>query len=162
MPANSYQDVVDQLQLTPHPEGGFFRCTYHSSLALDIRGKSRWCSTGIYYPLLRGERSHFHRLKSDEMWHFYRGESLTLLEITLNGLLKKTKMGPDLLGEEFLQYVVPAGHWLAAYPDGEYSLVGCTMAPGFDYEDFELGEKEKLLREYPHYRLEIERFCLSS
>jgi len=106
--------------------------------------------------------SHFHRLKSDEMWHFYRGESVTLLEITLNGLLKKTKMGPDLLGEEFLRYVVPAGHWLAAYPDGEYSLVGCTMAPGFDYEDFELGEKEKLLREYPHYRLEIERFCLSS
>ncbi len=162
MRANPYQNIIDRLQLTPHPEGGFFRRTYRSPLALDMQGKSRWCSTGIYYLLPRGERSHFHRLKFDEMWHFYRGESLTLLEITLNGRLKKTKIGPDLLGEEFPQYVVPAGHWFAAYPDGAYSLVGCTMAPGFDYEDFELGKKEQLLQEYPHYHSEIERFCLSS
>jgi len=160
MPSPSYRKIIDHLQLTPHPEGGFFKRTYASPLRLTVQGKSRHCSTAIYYLLSRGEQSHFHRLKSDELWHFYSGESLTLVEITLSGLLKKTRIGPNPVDDELPQYRVPAGHWLSAYPNGEYSLVGCTMAPGFDCEDFELGRKEALLREYPDHRLEIERLCL--
>jgi len=117
-------------------------------------------STGIYYLLPQGEKSHFHRLESDEMWHFYRGESLTLLEITLNGQLKKTRIGPDLFAGEPLQYVISAGHWFAAYPNGRYSLVGCTIAPGFELEGLEFGKKADHLREYPHYGPEIGRLCL--
>ncbi|MCB2263987.1 MAG: cupin domain-containing protein [Candidatus Thiosymbion ectosymbiont of Robbea hypermnestra] len=160
MPILSWREIVDHLQLTPHPEGGFFKRTYASSLQLLIRGKSHHYSTAIYYLLPRGEQSHFHRLKSDELWHFYSGESLTLVEITLSGLLKKTRIGPALADGEFPQHVVPANHWLSAYPNGEYSLVGCTLAPGFECEDFELGRKETLLREYPRHRVEIERLCL--
>jgi len=92
-----------------------------------------------------------HRLKSDEIWHFYLGGPLTLVEISGDGQMNKTRMGHDILNNQKLQHVVPAGRWFGAYPDDgtEYSLVGCTLSPGFDFRDFEIGKQDELLHDYP-------------
>jgi predicted cupin superfamily sugar epimerase len=103
---------------------------------------------------VKGQKSSFHRIKSDEMWHFYGGDSLIVAEITEVGLLKETR-----LEKNNVQYLVPAGVWFGAYlpPDSEYAFVGCTVAPAFHFEDLEMGQKDKMLADYPQHSVMINK-----
>ena len=129
-------ELIEIHGLIPHPEGGFFKETYRSEH-----------STGIFYLLTKGQKSSFHRIKSDEMWHFYGGDSISIVEITSSGSIKET-----LLNIKNVQYVVPANVWFGAYlPDGsEFAFTGCTVSPAFHFSDFEMANKEEMLREFPH------------
>lgn len=144
--------------MDPHPEGGFYKQTYRSKEMLP--SLDRHCSTAIVYLLRKGERSVFHRIKSDEMWHFYLGGALRLVGIDENGASYEVKIGNNLEAGEKLQHVVPAGHWFAATPaeGSEFSFVGCTVSPGFDFADFEIGSRESLLKLYPAAKNLIDRF----
>ena len=147
---------VEKLHLLPHPEGGFFRETYRSSdeltpsASLARFGGARACSTAIYYLLGRGDYSAFHRIKSDEMWHFYDGGPLEIHLLNGSGHNVLT-LGRHIEKGQVLQAVVPAGVWFAARPrlESEYSLVGCTVSPGFDFRDFEMASRRQLEEEYP-------------
>src|ERR1700754_3663390 len=150
---------IQQLQLTAHVEGGAFRETYRSeltiprqSLPLFFQG-DRNASTSIYFLLAKGQFSAFHRIASDESWHFYFGDSLLIYEITHNGQLLTHRLGPNLEKGESFQTVVRAGNWFASVPapGSEYALVGCTVAPGFDFADFELADRATLARQYPEH-----------
>jgi hypothetical protein len=152
--------LIERLHLQPHPEGGWFRETYRAAegiaaAALPPRfGGDRSVSTAIYFLLEAGQCSHLHRIRSDEVWHFYAGDPLIVVEIDPAGRLKTTRLGGDLAAGEVYQHVVPAGVWFGAAPaeNGRFALVGCTVAPGFDFADFELAERAALLAEYPGHR----------
>lgn len=156
---------IDGLQLRPHPEGGYFRESYRSAETLAAAslpariGGDRAVSTAIYF-LLKGEASSaLHRIKQDELWHFYDGSSLTVHTIDLNGNYSTILIGRNLRAGEVPQAVVPAG-WLfgATVNDTRsYALVGCTVAPGFDFADFDLPGREELCALYPRLRQVIER-----
>jgi predicted cupin superfamily sugar epimerase len=149
----------EHLNLQSHVEGGAFRETYRSSWEIKqselppaMKG-NRQASTGIYFLLEEGEFSAFHRIAADEMWHFYDGHSLAIYDIHPDGTLTVHKLGLDLAAGEQPQIVIPAGHWFASrveVPSG-FALVGCTVAPGFDFADFELAEKEGLQALYPQH-----------
>jgi predicted cupin superfamily sugar epimerase len=150
---------VDNLQLTPHPEGGFFREVYrsadlipHSALAPHFSG-ARTFTTSIYYLLESGDFSAFHRIRSDETWHFYAGDPLEVVMLASDTFTSVT-LGPDLERGQRLQFTVPKGTWFASRPCPEtrYSLLGCTVSPGFDFADFEMGDRSALLGEFPHAR----------
>ena len=130
-------DVIKLLGLRPHPEGGHFHEVFRDAGTID--GK-RATSTAIYYLLKRGERSHWHRVDAAEVWHFYGGDSLSL-EIAENGRTTKHLLGIDLAAGERPQVVVPAGAWQAAQSLGAWTLVGCTVAPGFEFAGFEMAPK---------------------
>jgi len=134
------EELVRNLQLAPHPEGGFFRETYRST-----------ASTAIFYLLARGQVSRLHRIHADEVWHFYRGEPLEVIELQRGSPAKITLVSP-----ENPQHVVAAGTWFGSRPTGAWSLVGCTVAPAFEFSKFELGKREALLAEFPHARDIIE------
>jgi hypothetical protein len=144
------EQLVRELALAPHPEGGFFRETYRASAKLP--GTQRSVSTAILYLLGAGQRSALHRLDADELWHFHRGDPLELVELTARGA-KLTA-----LSDARPQHVVPAGTWFGARPapGSRFTLVGCTVAPAFEFEHFELGRREQLLAEFPAARAEIE------
>jgi predicted cupin superfamily sugar epimerase len=151
---------VKRLRLEPHPEGGYFRQTYRSEVtiareALPVGfGGARAASTAIYF-LLEGKNfSAFHRLRSDEMWHFYIGTPVSVPVIDASGRYSSIILGNDPESGQVLQAVVPAGCWFASHAaDWEsFALVGCTVAPGFDFEDFEMGKRAKLVAEYPQHR----------
>jgi predicted cupin superfamily sugar epimerase len=152
--------LVERLGLMPHPEGGFFRETYRS--ATEIPGGSlggsfpeaRPVSTGIYYMLVGDDFSAFHRIKSDELWHHYAGSEAIIHIIGLDGTYRALRVGSDLDKGEEPQAVVPAGAWFAAEvaDTASYALMGCTVAPGFDYADFEMAERAELLRLCPGRR----------
>jgi uncharacterized protein len=127
-------DIIARLDLKPHPEGGHFRETFRDMLS-DAEGRS--ASTAIYFLLARGERSHWHRIDAVEVWHFYAGSPLTL-EIADDSGSRIIRLGPDLAGGEVPQAIVPARAWQAATSCGDWTLVGCTVAPGFDFAKFEL------------------------
>lgn len=156
---------VDHLGLEPHPEGGFYRQIYFAGefiakphLPQRYTGQ-RPFSTAIYFLLEYPDFSAFHRLKSDEVWHFYTGGSLTLWLISPEGELSSLHLGPDpSQGQSFLG-VVPAGYWFAASLDAPetFALVGCTMAPGFDFADLELAQREQLAQQFPQHRKLIQR-----
>jgi predicted cupin superfamily sugar epimerase len=150
------QHWIEQLRLEPHPEGGFFREVYrskewipHAALPQRFSG-SRAFSTSIYYLLQSGDFSAFHRIHSDETWHFYAGGPLEIVTL-LDGGAVSTILGTNVGRGEHLQYTVPSGVWFGARPcvDTHYSLVGCTVSPGFDFADFEMGHSERLCREFP-------------
>ena len=147
--------LVDQLKLQPHPEGGFFRETYRDALTLTglPEGFSgpRSASTAIYYLLERGDMSALHRIASDEVWHHYAGGALTVHVLHPSGRHEVLRLGLDLAAGERPQAVVPAGAWFGARLEGDhdFALVGCTVAPGFDFRDFELGTREALLADFP-------------
>jgi uncharacterized protein len=155
---------IDKLKLEPHPEGGFYHQTYRADLILpkdalppQFTG-SRAASTAIYF-LLDGENfSAFHRLRSDELWHFYIGAPLVVHMIDANGAYSEISLGNNLEAGEVLQAVVKAGCWFASrVRDGKScALVGCTVSPGFDFADFELAKREALVRCYPQHRKVIE------
>ncbi len=133
--------LVVRLKLIPHPEGGHFREVYRSPHVVvpgDGRGE-RSAITTIYFLLMAGETSRRHRVRSDEVWHYYEGDPLELRWIEADGTRHRHILGPVAEGQEPVA-VVPAGCWQTARPLGAYTLVGCTVGPGFAYEDFEIAE----------------------
>jgi predicted cupin superfamily sugar epimerase len=134
----SAADIIARLELKPHPEGGHFRETFRDPRT-DQNGRS--LSTAIYFLLARGERSHWHRIDAVEIWHFYAGSALTLQIADDNGR-RAIKLGPDLAAGEMPQAIVPAHAWQAAESTGDWTLVGCTVAPGFDFAKFELAKAD--------------------
>lgn len=125
--------LIERYGLMPHPEGGYYREIYRSDLTIDSPAAqtTRNAATHIYFMLTAGQVSRFHRVIHDELWHFYQGDPLTLIRFDGNTLTRET-IGP---GQEYMS-MVPGGIWQAAETAGEYSLVGCTVAPGFDFQDF--------------------------
>jgi predicted cupin superfamily sugar epimerase len=153
---------IERLNLQPHPEGGFFRQTYKSNLILPKEAlphaSPRSASTAIYFLLEGRNFSAFHRLGSDEMWHFYAGSPLSVHVIHEAGSYSKHLLGPDPDAGQSFQALVPAGRWFASHVEdwSSYSLVGCTVAPGFDFQDFELAKRKELIALYPQHRNLVE------
>jgi predicted cupin superfamily sugar epimerase len=130
----SGDDVIEMLGLSPHPEGGHFRETFRDA----AKPGERAASTAIYFLLKAGERSHWHSVDAVEAWHFYAGDPL-LLEISpTGGPVQRIRLGSDFAGGERPQAIVPAGHWQQARSLGKWTLVGCTVAPGFQFDGFTL------------------------
>lgn len=154
---------IEQLGLEPHPEGGYYRQTYQSGEMTgglpERYAGPRAFSTAIYFLLEHPHFSAFHRIASDELWHFYAGSALKVWMISPQGTLSTLELGPDPSQGQSFQGVVPAGYWFASALEtpGGYALVGCTVAPGFDFADFELARREELAAIYPQHRSLIER-----
>ena len=129
-------DIVARLELKPHPEGGHYRETFRDART-DANGRS--LSTSIYFLLARGERSHWHRIDAVETCHYYAGGAL-ILQIADGDERRSVRLGPDLAAGERPQAIVPAQAWQAAESTGDWTLVGCTVAPGFDFAKFELAK----------------------
>ncbi len=143
-------DMITRLSLEPHPEGGWYRQTYRSPHTVATEHGPRSASTAIYFLLRQGEFSALHRIASDEVWHFYAGSPLRVESISARGIADSFVLGNDLAAGEVLQAWVPAGHWFGASPvRGAWALAGCTVAPGFEFDDFEMGEREALLQRFP-------------
>jgi len=138
LPANSAEtsaaEIIARLELKPHPEGGYYRETFRDSRT-DANGRAR--STAIYFLLARGERSHWHRIDAVEIWHYYAGHALTLKIADDDGQWS-FKLGANLAAGEQPQAIVPPHTWQAAESTGDWTLVGCTVAPGFEFANFEL------------------------
>jgi uncharacterized protein len=151
---------IEKLELLPHPEGGFFKEVYRSSESVNKEhlperfSGERNFSTSIYFLLKSDNFSSFHRIRSDEVWHFYEGSPVMIYMINEKGELNEVLIGRDPDKGEKLQYTVPAGDWFAAevIEEDSYSLVGCTVSPGFHFEDFELAEKDQLVQKYPQHK----------
>ncbi|KAF8027929.1 hypothetical protein BT93_E0761 [Corymbia citriodora subsp. variegata] len=170
--------IVEKLKLTPHPEGGFYAETFRDTSVLLSRSQlpphykvDRPVSTSIYFLLPAGSVSHLHRIPCAETWHFYLGEPLTVLELNdKDGSIKLTCIGSDLVGDnQQPQYTVPPNVWFASFPTKDYtitpdgsmlkaaprdaekhhSLVGCTCAPAFQFQDFELAKRSEFLSRFP-------------
>jgi hypothetical protein len=151
---------IDSLKLQEHPEGGYFKETYRSETQFDMDRGARSAASAIYYLLKRGQFSAFHRIKSDELWHFYAGGPLAIHVIDQDtGKLDTITLGRGVAAKQEPQAVVRAGCWFAAEPKGAYSLVGCTVSPGFDFADWEVGSRGRLLEMYPKHRRTIERLA---
>jgi len=143
---------IKELDMISHPEGGYYKETYSSEeLITEPQGsRKRW--TSIYFLLEKGEVSHFHKLKSDEMWYFHDGNPLTVYMIQSNGQLVAEKLGLDIKNNEKPQLLVPKGTIFGSAMNAEgYSLVGCMVAPGFDFQDFKLYERKELMDKYPKH-----------
>ena len=134
----SATDVIARLDLKPHPEGGHYRETFRDP---GCDGNGRAHSTAIYFLLARRERSHWHRIDAVEIWHYYAGDALTLQIADDNGPRGVT-LGADLAAGEMPQAIVPAHAWQSAESAGDWTLVGCTVAPGFEFAKFELAPKD--------------------
>jgi uncharacterized protein len=157
------RDWIDRLDLMPHPEGGWYRETYRcaesttaAALPTRFRG-ARHHATAIYYLLEEGDFSAWHRIHSDEIWHVYAG-SLELAILTPAGELSRHRLGVDPAAEELPQFVVPHGQWFAARPRSAWVLTGCTVAPGFDFADFEMAVPADLLAAHPSHAAAIREF----
>ena len=150
------KQIINRLDLSPHPEGGYFSETYKSDQQVSLsKGEQRSAGTAIYFLLSEGELSNWHRVRWDELWHFYAGDQLVLEVIDKDGMLNKLKLGNDLKDDVEFQQLVPQHCWQRAYSTGPYSLVGCTVSPGFEFEDFEMIEPEQLAEKYPDMRDDI-------
>ena len=161
------REYIEQLSLKPHPEGGFYRETYRSegtipegALPSHFQGKRHY-STAIYFLLQEGDYSAFHRIKSDECWHFYDGGPLWIHVIEKDGNYFRAMLGNKIKEKQLLQFVVPADTWFASEPaEGTvFSLVGCTVSPGFDFHDFEMADGAQLSLQYPENVQIIKRLC---
>lgn len=161
---------IQSLKLQPHPEGGYFAETYRSAemipqAAVPERfGGARSFGTAIYFLLESHNVSALHRIQSDEVWHFYAGGPLDIFVIDANGTLTVIRLGPNPERGEVFQAVVPAGCWFGSKPavdstavNTTFCLVGCTVAPGFDFADFELADRPVLLDRFPQHRAVIEQ-----
>jgi hypothetical protein len=153
------ETLIRELRLEAHPEGGFFRETYRSSV-VDARGRA--AATLIYFLLPQGHVSRLHRIDADESWHLYRGGPLEIYELDESDpdeALRVTTLGTDLARGERPQHVVPAGRWFgAACAAGtDYALVGCSVAPGFEFARFELGDRRELEARFARHRSLIRR-----
>jgi predicted cupin superfamily sugar epimerase len=160
-------ELINAFKMQPHPEGGWYRQTYKAnekiaSEALPERfSGDRNFSTAIYFLLEKGNFSAFHKIKSDECWHFYDGDPLNIYIIYPDGTLETTILGNDFENGQQFQFVVPAGCWFASRPaaGSDYCFVGCTVAPGFEFEDFEMAEVNSLEKQYPQHEEIIRQLC---
>lgn len=150
-------ELVSHFNMTPHPEGGFFTETYRSAgtiarsaLPEGYTG-DRSFSTAILFLLRQGEYSHLHRIRQDEVWHFHMGGPLRLVSLSPEGVEREILLGTDLVCGHAVQAVVPGGNWFGATPAPgvDFALVGCTVAPGFDFTDFEMGNRQALEQAFP-------------
>lgn len=159
------QQLIEQFGLIPHPEGGCYKETYRSTEFISKQALperftgQRFHSSAIYFLLVQGNFSAFHRIKSDECWHFYAGDTLCVHMISPSGQLTTIYLG-NKPGTVY-QYVVPAGYWFASEtaPGGSFSFVGCTVAPAFDFADFELADSNTLAQQFPQHSEIIQRLC---
>ena len=164
MKNNTADFWINHLKLQQHPEGGWYKEVYRSDFKVSSDclpskfGGSRAVSTTIYFLLEKGNISKFHRIKSDELWHFYAGDPVCIYVITARGKMERICLGNDPENGCLPQATVPAGRWFASETKGEFSLTGCTVSPGFDFEDFEMAGQETLLKEYPQHREIILKF----
>ena len=154
---NSIEHLIKELKLQPHPEGGYFKETYRSlgeipeeNLEVAYAGKRSY-STCIYFLLVSDEVSALHRINQDEIWHFYDGSPIRLHMISALGVHSEHIIGRDFKKGEVPQFIVPGGYWFAAevINKDDYSLVGCTVSPGFSFEDFELKTRKELVSLFP-------------
>ncbi|PWU22231.1 MAG: hypothetical protein C5B49_01225 [Bdellovibrio sp.] len=160
------KQVMEILGLKPLPEeGGYYREVYRSRIAIPadsvgLDGGTRNMSTAIYYMLTPNSFSVLHRVKSDEVYHFYSGDPAEMIQISTNGLLKKYVLGCDLSAGQSPLIVVPSGTWqgMRLRAGGSWSLMGTTVSPGFEFQDFEAGDRDRLLLEFPKLATEIMRF----
>lgn len=158
----SVEEIVQTLNLQVHPEGGYFNEVYRSVDRLpegtfrDRFSGSRNVCTSIYFLLPSHHRSLFHRIKSDELWFFHKGSPISIYIIENNNC-RIEKLGPEVSAGQQFQLCVPAGCWFGARVEdpGSYALCSCTVAPGFDFQDFEIAERHSLLALYPHLQKEI-------
>lgn len=152
---------IRKLDLKKHTEGGYYKEIYKSDKKIKINNKIRNFYTSIYYLLESNDFSSFHKIKSDEIWNFFTGSAITIYFISKeNGKMKKTILGPNFECENNFQVLIPANTWFAAKVDDlkSYALVGCIVSPGFEFDDFELGRREKLEKDYPKLKNLIKRF----
>ena len=159
------KEIIDYLNLTPHPEGGYFKETYRSKQSIinselweGAKG-SRNYSTGIYFMLENQQFSAFHKIRQDEMWHFYMGASILIHMINKEGEYKLITIGNKINKGEFFQYVIPANTWFASELKDKkgFSLCGCTVSPGFDFNDFEMPSRKFLIEKFPKQKKIISR-----
>jgi predicted cupin superfamily sugar epimerase len=158
MPVNK---LIELLNLAPHPkEGGFYRETYRAANKIDQSALPskypgpRSLSTAIYYLLIEGTCSLIHRLASDEIFHFYSGDPVIMVQLFPDGQAKTIRLGPDVESGQSPQVVVPANVWQGSIlePGGGYALMGCTVAPGFEFDDYEEAHRDQLLKQYGSQR----------
>ena len=157
---NNADYFIKTLGLIPHPEGGYFRETYRSSDSIDTSilsdsfTENHVLSTSILFLLKSGECSKFHKLNRDEMWHFHYGCPIKVVSISENGFLKENILSPEIDKNHVFQVLLPANTWFAAYPiqAASFSLVGCTVAPGFEFSDLELANAKYLLEKFPQHK----------
>lgn len=156
------EKLISKLDLKAHPEGGFYRQTYRDDGqvtgydGIDL-SRPHAASTAIYFLMTEGNFSALHRLKEDEVWHFYEGSSLSVHVIEEDGTHREIRLGSNLDAGDVYQAVVKRGTIFGSCVDEGYALVGCTVAPGFEFEDFELIPKKELLNGYPNHRTLIEK-----
>lgn len=158
------KELVLHLHLQPHPEGGFYGETYRSVLRVPTDKGDRPASTAIYFLLTTNQFSAFHRIKSDEVWHHYEGDTVFIHVLHPDEEYECICLGKITESGEVQQAVVPAGAWFASESVGPsgYALVGCTVAPGFDFEDFELADRQVLSAAYPQYQDLVARLTRTS
>lgn len=160
------EELIKHYMMLPHPEGGWYKENYRSNeifpgTALPERFTgNREFSTAIYFLLEKNNFSAFHRIKSDECWHFYTGDPLEIFILRENGNMERILLGNDISKGQSFQYVVPANCWFASRTaeGGAFSFVGCTVSPGFDFEDFEMADPARLAAEFPSYARLIQSF----
>jgi len=149
-------ELVEKLDLLPHPEGGFYRETYRAVGEVSAYGGMRNFSTAIYFMLTPDTFSAFHKINQDEVWHFYEGDPICVHMISPEGTYSKVLLGKEE-GMVF-QYVVPGGTWFASEVIGsDFGLAGCTVAPGFDFADFDMPSRATLIDRYPEHKEVIKR-----
>ncbi|MDZ7719964.1 MAG: cupin domain-containing protein [Balneolaceae bacterium] len=150
-------ELIDRLNLKSHPEGGYYTEVYRSDGIIetdkDDFPDGRHYSTSIYYLLGSDDQSQFHRIKSDEVWHHYEGSPITIHLISQSGTYRKLNVGKDLEAGQKPQHIVPAGYWFGVTVDDpdRFALCGCTVSPGFDFDDFELADRDDLLAQFPDH-----------
>lgn len=156
--------LISELNLLAHPEGGFYKETYRSEeiilekhLPEKFEGNRNYC-TSIYFLLKSDDFSAFHKINQDENWYFHEGSSLTIHQISTEGIYSKTILGSDISKGEVFQHTVPKNYWFGATVNNAntYSLVGCSVAPGFDFRDFILADKNELQKKFPNHKNIIE------
>ena len=158
------QDIIEKLDLKPHREGGFYAESWRAPERLAVNALpprysgARSISTAIYYLITPESFSRLHRLRSDEIFHFYLGDPVEFLLLGAEGKGTTILVGPDVMADQVPQLVVRRGTWQGArlVPGGRFALLGTTMAPGFEYDDFEEGRRPELVAAFPAYRKAIE------
>lgn len=149
--------LIKKLNLQSHPEGGYYTEVYRSEGIIETEEDAfpdgRHFSTSIYYLLESDDQSNFHRIKSDEVWHHYEGSSITIHLISEAGSYRKLHVGKDFEMGQKPQQVVPAGYWFGVTVDDpdSYALCGCTVSPGFDFDDFEMADRAVFLNQFPKH-----------
>lgn len=155
--------IIEQLKMSPHPEGGYFVETWRSKESFELqRHQQRHLGTCIYFMMPHGHMSRFHRLRADEIWHFYQGDPITVVLLDEQMGLTQNLVGPIGDDDAVPQLIIPKGSWFGALhltpPKHGYTLVGCTVSPGFEFEDFELAKRSELLSQFSEGSANIQKW----